>query len=100
MSVESHQIEAERNPGQGHGPGGNGEGPGNSTVEITINGHPYRIRRGRHSVAEIKTLGHVPLTDDLEQVINGQLTLLPDDGHVVIHGNEVFASHPKTGSSS
>lgn len=100
MSLESRQAEIEQSQRQGQGPGGGGSGPGNSTVEITINGNPYQIRRGRHSVAEIKTLGNVPLTDDLEQVINGQLTLLPDDGHVVIHGQEVFASHPKTGASS
>jgi len=69
-------------------------------VEITINAQQLRIRRGHHTVVELKNLGHVPLADDLEQIINGQMHLLPDDGAVVIHGQEVFVSHPKSTSSS
>lgn len=70
-------------------------------VSITVNHHEYRIRKGRHTVAEVKTVGHVPLADDLEQVRHGnQLHLLPDDGHIEIHGGEVFVSHPKSASSS
>lgn len=69
-------------------------------VTITINEHPHRVRPGNYTVAALKTLDSVPLTDDLEQIINGQLTLLPDDGRVAICGGEIFASHPKSGSSS
>jgi hypothetical protein len=108
MSESEHnQSGGSQGPGQsgdehgnGPGPGGGGEGPGNNFVDITINDDPYRIHRGSQTVVEIKTVGHVPLADDLEQVINGVLTLVADDGRVVIHGGEVFASHPKTGSSS
>lgn len=69
-------------------------------VTITVNGSQIRIHRGRRSVAEIKTAGGVPLADDLEQIVGNQLKPLPDDGHVVIHGGEVFVSHPKSTSSS
>jgi len=69
-------------------------------VPITVNNHTVKIHRGRRTVAEIKATGNVPAVDDLEQIINGQMNLLPDDGHVVIHGREVFVSHPKSTSSS
>lgn len=70
-------------------------------VHITINNVRYSVRPGRHSVAEVKAVGHVPLADDLEQVLHGnQLHLLADDGHVEIHGGEAFVSHPKSASSS
>lgn len=69
-------------------------------VEISINGIKHQITRGRHSVAEIKKLGSVPLADDLEEVVQGQLKPLPDDGYVEIRGEEMFVSHPKSGSSS
>lgn len=69
-------------------------------VKISINGASKQIRRGRHTVVEIKKLGEVPLADELEQLIEGKLTPLPDDGAVTIKGAEVFMSHPRSGGSS
>lgn len=102
MSLETRSSQQEehgqgRESGHGDPPGG---GQNNRLVEVTINGTQFHIRRGRHSVAEIKAVGNVPPADDLEQVIDGQLTPLPDDGHVVIRGGEVFVSHPKSGCAS
>jgi len=69
-------------------------------VTITVDNKPVQIHRGRQSVAEIKSLGHVPAAFDLDEVVNGKLVPLPDDGYVVIKGEEVFLSHPKSGHSS
>lgn len=69
-------------------------------VTITVNNDPYRIHRGRRTVAEIKTAGGVPLADELDQFIDNKLTELPDDGSVVIKGGEVFVSHVRSGGSS
>lgn len=69
-------------------------------VQITINGKKYEIHRGRQTVTEIKKVGNVPLTDELEQDINHKLTPLADDGAVTIKGGEVFVSHIKDGKSS
>jgi hypothetical protein len=69
-------------------------------VTITINGVAKSIHRGRQTVVEIKNVGGVPLADELEQLIDGNLTTLPDDGSVVIKGQEVFMSHVRTGGSA
>jgi hypothetical protein len=69
-------------------------------VHITINGASKLIHRGRQTVAEIKKVGEVPAADELEQVIDGKLTPLPDDGAVTIKGGEVFMSHVRSGGSS
>jgi hypothetical protein len=69
-------------------------------VTITINNTPREIHRGRATVAEIKVLGGVPVTDELEEVVQGKLTPLPDDGAVTIKGGEVFISHPRDSGSS
>lgn len=69
-------------------------------VTITVDNKPVRIHRGRQSVAEIKALGDVPPAFDLDEVIDGKLVRLPDDGSVIIKGGEVFLSHPKSGHSS
>lgn len=69
-------------------------------VTITVNNIHVNIHRGHRTVAEIKAAANIPLADDLEQIINGKLTLLPDDGAVTIKGEEQFVSHPKDGSSS
>ncbi len=69
-------------------------------VTITINNVLKHIHRGHQTVAAIKTLGGVPLADDLEEVVNGRLKPLADDGAVTIKGGEVFISHPKDSGSS
>lgn len=69
-------------------------------VDIKINDKDKKITRGRHSVEEIKNLGNVPLEHELEQLIDGKLTPLEDDGHVIIKGGECFYSHKRDGSSS
>lgn len=69
-------------------------------VTITVNNQPKQIHRGRQTVAEIKAAGGVPSTDELEQIVSGKLTPLPDDGAVTIKGGEVFISHPRDSGSS
>lgn len=69
-------------------------------VGITVNGRETTIHRGHRTVAEIKAVGGVQAADDLEQVIDGRLVLLSDDGSVTIKGGEVFVSHPKDSASS
>lgn len=69
-------------------------------VQISINGHEYRIHRGSRTVAEIKAVGSVPPADDLNQIVNGQLAPLADDGRVTIKGGEKFVSHPKDSGAS
>lgn len=69
-------------------------------VTIQVNEQAVTIHRGRRTVAEIKNAGGVPLAHDLEQVIDGQLTPLPDDGAVIIKGGEEFFGHPKDSGSS
>lgn len=77
-----------------------GHNNGQNFVEIIVNDDPYQIHRGKRTVAEIKTAGKVPLADKLEQVINGELVPLEDDGFVVIKGGEEFKSHVQSGGAS
>lgn len=70
------------------------------TVTITINEPSFEVHRGRWSVVDLKKLASVALADELEQLIDGKLTPLPDAGHVTIKGGEVFVSHPKDSASS
>jgi len=73
------------------------EGP---DVTVSVDGHVVTIHRGRQTVAAIKKAGNVPATYELEQVIDGKLVPLPDDGALTIKGGETFFSHPKDSSSS
>lgn len=84
------QSIAKQNPHPEQGP----------VVPITINDNVYRIHRGRQTVKAIKEVGHVPQADELEQVIDGTLTPLPDEGAVTIKGQEIFISHPRDGGSA
>lgn len=79
---------------------GNSEEHRKDYVKITVNDVQREIHRGRQSVSEIKTVGDVPLNYMLEQLIDGKLTPLDDNGSVVIKGEEVFIGHIKDGASS
>jgi hypothetical protein len=69
-------------------------------VTITVDTKLYKIRHGQHTVVAIKQLAGVPLAYELEQLIAGKLTPLPDGATVTIKGGEVFLSHPKDGGAS
>ena len=69
-------------------------------VIIYVKDIERKITRGKHTVAEIKKVGQVPIEYDLEEVIDGKLTPLDDNGTVLIKGREQFFCHPKDGSSS
>ena len=69
-------------------------------VTITLNGTPKEIHRGHRTVVELKDVGGIPQADELNQIIDGTLVPLADDGAVTIKGGEEFVSHPRTGGSS
>lgn len=69
-------------------------------VNITVNGHTKQIHRGHQTVAHIKAVGGVAAAEELEQIINGVLTPLADDGAVTIKGGEQFISHVRAGAGS
>ncbi|MGI8835652.1 MAG: hypothetical protein ACR2H4_03325 [Pyrinomonadaceae bacterium] len=92
LTTDDNAKRADKLPKPGPEPG--------PDVKITINGASKAVRRGRHTVVEIKKLGEVPLADELEQLVDGKLKPLPDDGAVTIKGGEVFMSHARSGGSS
>ena len=69
-------------------------------VKIHVNGIEKEISRGKHTVAEIKKIGGVPISHELEELIDGKLTPLDDNASVLIKGCEQFFSHVRDGSSS
>lgn len=69
-------------------------------VPIFVNNTQYFVARGLELVTYLKQISGVPLADVLEQLIEGKLEPLPDNGTVDIHGGEKFFSHPRIGSSS
>lgn len=76
------------------------EDHGHNEVQITVNGTDYSIDRGSQTVMKIKQVAGVALAEELEQVVDGKLTPLPDDGRVTLKGGEVFLSHVRSGGSS
>ena len=73
---------------------------GHHLVTIHINDIPRKISRGKHTVTEIKKIGEVPASHELEELIEGKLTPLDDNATVLIKGCEQFFSHVRDGSSS
>lgn len=69
-------------------------------VSIHVNNIERKISRGKHAVSEIKNVGDVPVSHELEEVIDGKLTPLDDTAIVLIKGSEQFFSHVRDGSSS
>lgn len=69
-------------------------------VTITINNQVFSVHRGNMSVSELKALGGVPAGYELEEIVNGTLKPLSDDGHIALKGGEIFVSHPRAGASS
>ncbi|MEY2878095.1 MAG: hypothetical protein RLZZ15_475 [Verrucomicrobiota bacterium] len=69
-------------------------------VEITIDRTPHKVKAGNYSVADLKRIGGVPATLQLDQIVNGVITPLPETATVCVEGGEVFISHPRDACSS
>ena len=69
-------------------------------VTITVDNKGYTVHRGNTTVAELKAIAGISAAYELEEIVNGTLTPLSDDGRVVLKGGEVFVSHPRAGASS
>jgi hypothetical protein len=69
-------------------------------VAIEIDHKAKEIETGWHEVAQIKKLGEVALADELDEVRDGKLVPLHDDGKFEIKGGEIFESQPRHGGSS
>lgn len=83
---------------KGHGNGNEPQtGP---VVTIKVDNVDKQVHRGSHTVSELKTLVGVDAALELAEVINGQLTPLPDTDRVTIKGGEVFFSRVRQGGSS
>jgi hypothetical protein len=87
MSNIQHDQEA---PEPEHGP----------NVVITVNGNQVPIHRGHQTVAHIKQVGGVAAAEELEQIIDGVFTPLPDGGGVTLKSGEVFVSHVRASAGS
>jgi hypothetical protein len=73
-----------------------GEGSGGhrqDIISIQVNGSSVSIHRGHQTVVAIKQAAHVPLADALEQIVDGRLVPLDDNGAVTLKGDEMFVSH-------
>jgi predicted Rdx family selenoprotein len=69
-------------------------------VTITIDNQGYTVHRGNISVSDLKATAGISAAYELEEIVNGTLTPLRDDGHVVLKGGERFVGHPRAGASS
>lgn len=74
--------------------------PGESFVKVQIDDRTVELHRGSHQVTELKQLLGVDPTYVLDIDMNGTLTPLPDGDRFTVKGEEVFFSHPRTGTSS
>lgn len=88
------------NQGNPNSQGNASNNQGKDEVIIKVNTIERKIHRGNQKVSDIKTVGEVPQSYDLDQLIEGKLVPLKDDGSVVIKGGEEFFGHIKDGSSS
>jgi hypothetical protein len=71
-----------------------------ATVVFRVDNREVFAHPGRYPVATVKKLAGVPLANDVDELVECVLKPLPDDGHVMIHGHEIFISHVKDGGSS
>lgn len=69
-------------------------------VPIFINEVRYEVKRGNHTVTSLKTLAGIPLANELQELVDGKLKPLDDNGTVHIKGCEKFFSTVRKGQSS
>ena len=80
--------------------GESGDAQHGHLVSVTIDGTKKDIQAKDYAVPALKTALGVPADKDLDEIINGVITPLPDNGRVKVKGGEQFVSHARTGGSS
>ncbi len=73
---------------------------GPHTISITINRDPYELHEHVVTVKKLKQMAGIPLADQLEKVVGGELVLLDDNGTIQVKCGDVFVSHPRDNASS
>jgi hypothetical protein len=74
--------------------------PEHELVTITINGTEYKIHRGVYTVQQLKDIAKILAADELNQIVNGNITPLPNNHPIEIKGGEIFVSNVPSGGSS
>ena len=69
-------------------------------VVIRINNVEFNIKRGTYTVTQLKKIGNVKASDEMDALEGHNLTPLDDEATVVIKGGEQFIAHVRDGSSS
>lgn len=69
-------------------------------VEVSLDGVPRRIEKGKYIVSTLKKELGVPKEYELDLVVDGQFKALADDAEIKIKGGEVLVSHVRRGGSS
>lgn len=92
--MENHTNEPQHQPNAD----GADNNHGRDIVTVYINDTPYPVHQGRLDVSTIMQLNDIPITDVVYQLPD--YLLLPNDGFVVVHGDERFKSGGSSGHSS
>ncbi len=79
---------------------GNNDPQHGPEVTIKIDNTSYQIHRGHQTVAYLKEIAGVSQSFELDEVEDGRLVPLADDGSLTIKGGEEFKSNLKVGHSS
>jgi len=69
-------------------------------VIIRINNVEHKIKPGTYTISQLKKIGNVKASDEVDALEGHKLTPLDDAAIVVIKGGEQFISHVRDGSSS
>jgi hypothetical protein len=70
-------------------------------IKVPFNNNEVFLHKGVYTVETLKKIAGIPLTDDLDQLVDSKIVPLPDDGkNIHITGCEIFLFHPKDGGSS
>ena len=63
-------------------------------VQVVIDGKPYEVDEGRHTIEQLKKKAGISDPHELDQDVAGTVTPLDQSGFVSISGGEVFVSFP------
>jgi hypothetical protein len=103
VKTATKEDKAEHGDKDNHGNddhGNNGGGHDAKTVTIIVNSTPKTLPKGKHLVSDLKRLVGIPADYEMDQMIHGVFTSLPDTDEIHIKDGDQFIGHVRTGGSS